>query len=57
MASQSEDYAAATEHLRKYVDGHIAMHGDMTLDIDDVYDNGSVRRQRVDAPRSASAHV
>ena len=38
MASQSEDYAAATEHLRKYVDGHIAVHGGLPLDIDDVYD-------------------
>ena len=38
MASQSEDYAAATEHLRKYVDGHIAVHGRLPLDIDDVYD-------------------
>ena len=35
MASQSEDYAAATEHLRKYVDGHIAVHGGLPLDIDD----------------------
>ena len=38
MASQSEDYAAATEHLRKYVDGHIAVHGGLPWDIDDVYD-------------------
>ena len=47
MASQSEDYAAAAEHLRKYVDGHIAVHcrlqSDIAVhcmpsDIDDVYD-------------------
>ena len=38
MASQSEDYAAAAEHLRKYVVGHIAVHGKLPADIDDVYD-------------------
>ena len=38
MASHSEDYAAAADHLRKYVDGYIAIHGELPSDIDDVYD-------------------
>ena len=38
MASQSEDYASAAEHLRKYVVGHIRTHGSLPSDIDDVYD-------------------
>ena len=38
MASHSEDYAAAADHLRKYVDGYIAIHGKLPSDIDDVYD-------------------
>ena len=38
MASQSEDYAAAAGHLRKYVARHIAVHGKLPADIDDVYD-------------------
>ena len=38
MASQSEDYATAAGHLRQYVTGHLAVHGRLPLDIDDVYD-------------------
>ena len=38
MASQSENYAAAAGHLRKYVVGHIAVHGSLPSDIDEVYD-------------------
>ena len=38
MASQSEDYATATGHLRQYVTGHIGVHGKLPSDIDDVYD-------------------
>ena len=38
MASQSEDYAPATEHLRQYVVGHIGVHGKLPSDLDDVYD-------------------
>ena len=38
MASQPENYAAASEHLRAYVVGHIAVHGSLPPDIDDVYD-------------------
>ena len=38
MASQSGDYVAASEHLRKYVVGYIAAHNSLPLDIDDVYD-------------------
>ena len=38
MASQAEDYAAAAEHLRRYVTGHLAAHGSLPPDIDDVYD-------------------
>ena len=38
IASHSEDYVAAADHLRKYVDGHITIHGRLPSDIDDVYD-------------------
>ncbi len=38
MASQPEDYPAASEHLRTYVVGHIAVHGSLPPDIDDVCD-------------------
>ena len=38
MASRPENYAAASEHLRTYVVGHIAVHGSLPPDIDDVYD-------------------
>ena len=37
-ASQPENYEAASEHLRAYVVGHIAVHGSLPPDIDDVYD-------------------
>ena len=38
VASQSEDYASAAGHLRKYVLGHIGVHGRLPSDIDDAYD-------------------
>ena len=38
MASQPEKYPGAAEHLRTYVLGHIAVHGSLPPDIDDVYD-------------------
>ena len=38
IASQSEAYAPAVEHLRQYVVGHIGVHGKLPSDIDDVYD-------------------
>ena len=38
MASQSEEYATAARHLRQYVTGHLAVHGKLPSDIDDVYD-------------------
>ena len=38
IASQSEDNELASAHLRKYVTGHIGIHGSLPSDIDDVYD-------------------
>ena len=38
MASQPENYESASGHLRTYVLGHIAVHGSLPPDIDDVYD-------------------
>ena len=38
MASQPENYEAASEHLRTYVVGHIAVHGTLPPNIDDVHD-------------------
>ena len=38
IASQSEDHATAAGHLRRYVTGHLAVHGKLPSDIDDVYD-------------------
>ena len=38
MASQLQDYATASGHLRQYVTGHTAVHGKLPSDIDDVYD-------------------
>ncbi len=38
IASQSDDHGAAVGHLRQYVAGHLAVHGRLPRDIDDVYD-------------------
>ena len=38
IASQSDDHATAAKHLQRYVTGHIAKHGKLPSDIDDVYD-------------------
>ena len=39
VASRSGDYAAALEHLKAYVNGHVTVHGQLPADIDEVYDN------------------
>ena len=38
VASRSEDREAAAEYLKQYVNGHVAAHGALPPDIDDVYD-------------------
>ena len=38
-AAEREDYTAAAEGLRQYVQGHVAMHGVLPSDLDEVYDH------------------
>ena len=68
-AAEREDYTAAAEGLRQYVLGHVAMHGVLPSDLDEVYDHlvlfgdtswtapGVEREQEVEVPPVSIAYT